>query len=45
MMKYVMSAATIEMTVAGIKYLKLLFIDDLKYWAVKTRHRCVGAIM
>jgi len=40
-----MSAAIIETAVAGIKYLKLLFIEDLKYWAVNTRHRCVGAIM
>ena len=44
MMMYFMSTVTIEMTVAGIKYLKLLFIDDLKFWAVKIRHRCVGAI-
>ena len=44
-MKYVTSAAIIETIVAGIKYLKFLFIDDLKYWAVKTKHKCVGAIM
>ena len=42
--RYVMSAVIIETIVAGIKYLKLLLIDDLKYWAVKTKHRCVGAI-
>ena len=40
-----MTAAAIETAVAGTRYLKLLFIEDLKYWAVKTRHRCVGAIM
>ena len=44
-MRYVMSAAIIETIVAGTKYLKFLFNDDLKYWVVKTRHKCVGAIM
>ena len=40
-----MKAAAMETAVAGIRYLKLLFIEDLKYWAVNTKHRWVGANM
>lgn len=43
--RYVISAVASAITVAGIRYLKLRFIDELKYGVVKTRHRCLGAIM